>query len=104
MEVGGLYYFTSLMHIRLTYFIPPQSLSILCTVCVKDCTDSADKACDNSLKDSSMVLYDTAADCCSNKLGWIPNTQCADLSTTGAAAVKTGPSKSIRSTGGALTG
>lgn len=62
-------------------------------VCVKDCNDSADKACDNSLKDSSMVLYDTAADCCSNKLGWIPNTQCADLSTTGAAAVKTGTSK-----------
>jgi hypothetical protein len=62
-------------------------------VCVKDCNDSADPACDNSLKDASMQLFNDASSCCSSKLGWIDGTLCTTVSTTGAAAAQTGTSK-----------
>lgn len=59
------------------------------TLCVKDCGTASDPACGDigdANQAASTTLYDTAASCCSTKLGWIDSTSCAASSIAGAAS------------------
>jgi hypothetical protein len=53
---------------------------------VSECEPVADSS-------NSNTLFETAAACCSGKLGWIPSATCAAVSTSGVAATATGTDK-----------
>jgi len=61
--------------------------------CKKDCAAAANSPCGGTPPDMSMQLFDTAAACCSSKLGWVQADTCTSVSTTGAAAAATGSLK-----------
>lgn len=54
--------------------------------CVQDCATATNSPCAGTPSDLSMALFDTAASCCSNKLGWVSSATCESISATGAAA------------------
>ena len=64
-------------------------------VCKQDCAVSSSNPACKPVTDSSAsnTLFDTAAACCSGKLGWIPAATCAAVSTTGVAAAVNGTAK-----------
>ncbi|KAL7468994.1 hypothetical protein ACHAXS_009230 [Conticribra weissflogii] len=50
--------------------------------CVKDCSSGVECAV---ITDPNVKLYDTAAQCCTAQLSWIPKASCESVSTTGSA-------------------
>lgn len=55
-------------------------------VCVQDCASSGGVSCEGNPSSFSEPLYDTAAACCSAKLGWLNQDRCETQSTLGASA------------------
>jgi len=59
-------------------------------VCHKDCDDSGNPSCGGTPTDFSQPMYDSAEECCREKLGWINEDTCTLKSSNGAGAAAVG--------------